>query len=476
MAKIGNNLNVSLNQFENWANQAINAGKDGGDRLVKVERRPSLPVKKNLPVGKTTLATKTILPAKTTATTNGIVCWNRSKNITKADNNTARASLLNMVRKELGLNADTPIKSFPASVQKAMNYGFLAKLFNYFNDWSADNGRPLSARNIKAITDAVKVEKEKKAAVDNLAKLGPEVEAVVKGDKELQEALRNNTKGAAQLCEALRKFSVAKDAFINNEGFRAAIVQNLKDGCRCPLPVGELSFTSTGRSDEFAEVKKSVDALFNSGFSNTERPGKYAGMLHQCGIDYARQSFLIKVDGQEFDLLEGVEVNGRDVSNTEANKKQMEANVKKLLAKLDLPDTQATRMQMMEFITQGSTTATTFGPGNCSRFSLPKGQIGRGNRPLTKPGEICTYSFTTKGGLKCNLKTQTRVRNIVSGSNGVLLYDDAKSTFETSLSVGLGIGKGSGKYPEKLTVKSIGVPPNERTSKFNLVLDESSYL
>ena len=484
MAKINNNYNVPLNQFADWADQAIKSGKNGGDRMVKVwDGRQSLP--KMSAGGKTkTFKERTISGAQQTgvqqsvakqSAPKGIVSWNQSKTISKADNNTARATLLNSIRKELGLKPDTPIKDFPSGVKKAMNYGFFAKLFNYYNDWSADNGRPLSARNIKAITDAVKAEQTSKA-MSGLASLGKEVSAIVKGDKELQEALKNNPKGAAQLCKALKDNKHLIPLFVSKEnGFREAVTVHLQnDKCQVPLPVGKYTVKSEGLED----IRNDVNKLFQEAASKAKNVGEYNAMLNQCIKDYGRIGFLIYVgDGKKpFDLMAGLKrVDGQYVED-ESTRKQMDVNMSRLINDINklnhdgqkLPNSNKTKIQLMEFITQGGMTATTIGPSQIKRFSFPGETMGLDglDQKTEKFAHVSVLKFSAKGGkLKINQTTNVPVKSV-----GNLLYDGKTSYIKTSLDFELGASNG-----DVLKLAKVRMPDNAPETTINLDISTDAY-
>ena len=71
----------------------------------------------------------------------------------KAVNEVARQTFLNMVKDLCGIARDQPLSALPENVQKAMKLksGWLWQR----SDWDVGKGRPLTARRIKAVIDAV---------------------------------------------------------------------------------------------------------------------------------------------------------------------------------------------------------------------------------------------------------------------------------------------------------------------------------
>ena len=373
----------------------------------------------------------------------------------KQANNQVRSSILSMVRKELGLRRNASIDSFPSGVRKAMNYGFFAKLFNCFNDWSEKNARPLTARRIKAITDAVQAE-QARMALENLMKTDPDCARIINGDRALKKALKGNSLGTKQMYLSFVRCPALKTAFITDDTFRAALTKNLQDGLRNPLPTGTITFSPTGIPGEFDAVKADVGELLSSAYDNTDVVNddgttKYDKMLGQCFEDYDRKDFKVCVNGKFEDVLDGVK--------SKNDKEQIEKNIDKLLGKLKLPVTKHLRMQMLEFITQGSMMHTTTGQGQSSRFSLPQGTIAvkpNGAEPL------CEYNFTvSKNGLKCELTTKGQVRSIGNASTGTVYYNPKESSFKGSLFVDFGMGGSAANGDQRLTVTNAGVPQDK---------------
>lgn len=141
-------MSISIGHFENWANQAIATGKNGVNLAARVQDgqgggqvrvRPALP-QALIVVNRLTSGTQEYKTAN----------WN------------ARKAILDMIRVQLGYTADTSIDQFPSGVKDAMKMGAFKRLF-FSGDWEQANGRPLTARRIRAIVNAVKAEKAARA-------------------------------------------------------------------------------------------------------------------------------------------------------------------------------------------------------------------------------------------------------------------------------------------------------------------------
>ena len=445
-------MSIEIGKFESWANDAIATGKNGGKTTAMISsKREGL---------------FQVLPSQQPVTNNNLISGTQEY---KNANWNARKAILDMIRAQLHYTADTPIDQFASGVKDAMKMGFFKRLF-FSGDWEQANGRPLTARRIKAIVNAVKAEKAERA-VTNLIKIGADVANVVNNDHNLKQALRSNPEGAAQLCTVLSANDDAKTAFVNNSDFRDSIMNQMKDGCAYPLPIGNFTFASTGKASEFDGLKASVNQLFESARENSKNEEQYKGMLHQCLVDCRpANGYSIFVNGTEFILHKGIS----DTDDEIKKLNQLERNMGELLGKLHIPNTKIARMQLMELVSQGGMSMTTQSPAQCKRFSFPKtlGLKPKRNTAGDSDGKLNKVEFKVSGNkLKnCKVSCESLVSTLGTDENNIY-YDSKKSTYSTAVDIKL-----TSDEEGKLSATRVGASADQPDTMFNLVLSSDMYM
>ena len=113
-----------------------------------------------------------------------------------AENGNARAAFLSLIRQKLNLPENTPIEKFPESVRAAMKLTGFKGLFKG-GDWVAENGRPLTARRILAVTQAVEhylrvADIEKSGRLATTLEQHPEFRDMLRANPNLTSALYTN--------------------------------------------------------------------------------------------------------------------------------------------------------------------------------------------------------------------------------------------------------------------------------------------
>lgn len=435
-------MSISIGHFENWANQAIATGKNGVNLAARVQDdqgggqvrvRPALP-QALIVVNRLTSGTQEYKTAN----------WN------------ARKAILDMIRVQLGYTADTSIDQFPSGVKDAMKMGAFKRLF-FSGDWEQANGRPLTARRIRAIVNAVKAEKAARAEkpVTDLLAVSRGVKGVVNGDEALKQALRNNPEGAAQLCKALRDDKDARDLFVQNQAFRKRILANLRNGCKYPLPTGTFS-VPLGR-----QSLNSIQKGFNKVLQETN-PADFENLLTQCGKDLARKGIVITW------TLQG-ETNTISAS-TENDCKYL---LKALMLAFGISD--ANKAKFLSILHQGVAKETFASSEFTGWLSLPKGVAGGGVN--NNSAMVVNFSKTDDGTLKCKMDTEFSLTSlggsdygVEDSGKGMMCYVNKKGNGAT-MKVGVNFDLGT---PEEFNVANIEA--KEPTVQFsNLRHDVDAY-
>ena len=389
-------MSISLETFENWADKAFNDVGNGAKLAARIQDSQNEGQMRVGPV-----------PPKALIVANRLISGTQEY---KTANWNARKAILDMIRDQLNITADTPIDQFPSGVKDAMKMGFFKRLF-FSGDWEQANGRPLTARRIRAIVNAVRAEQAARTEkpVTDLLAVSSGVKGVVNGDEDLKKALRNNPEGAAQLCAVLRTDRGTRDLFVQNETFRNRVCENLRKGCKHPLPTGTFSVPLE---------RQSLDSLkegFNKVLDET-RASNFNDMLKQCAKDLYRRGIVISWKNGD----SATEVMG----STESDYK---AHLILLMANLNVVDDE-NRAKFLAILNQGMVGETFSNTGFCSGLSLPKGAMGGGvsqDYPLR-----VNFSKTDEGNLKCEMDVTMKMKSLgvadggESDGGGMMCYDD----------------------------------------------------
>ena len=435
-------MSISIGHFENWANQAIATGKNGVNLAARVRDGQN---DGQVRVG----------PVRPEA----LVVVNRLTSGTqeyKTANWNARKAILDMIRAQLGYTADTSIDQFPSGVKDAMKMGAFKRLF-FSGDWEQANGRPLTARRIRAIVNAVKAEKAARAEkpVTDLLAVSRGVKGVVNGDEALKQALRNNPEGAAQLCKALRDDKDARDLFVQNQAFRKRILANLRNGCKYPLPTGTFS-VPLGRQS-LNSIQKGLNKVLQE-----TNPADFENMLTQCGKDLARKGIVITwtLQGETNTIC----------ASTENDCKYL---LKALMLAFGISD--ANKAKFLSILQQGVAKETFASSEFTGGLSLPKGVAGGGVN--NNSAMVVNFSKTDDGTLKCKMDTEFSLTSlggsdygVEDSGKGMMCYVNKKGNGAT-MKVGVNFDLGT---PEEFNVANIEA--KEPTVQFsNLRHDVDAY-
>lgn len=105
------------------------------------------------------------------SSTTVIVSLNHADGATiKAVSQNARREFLSFIKASCGLPDSAPIDKLPAGVQKAMKCTGFVGLFKK-GDWDASNGRPLTARRIKAVMTALEESSFRQTVDEKISRL-----------------------------------------------------------------------------------------------------------------------------------------------------------------------------------------------------------------------------------------------------------------------------------------------------------------